>query len=255
MEEIIKRVFNEKLNDGTIEKIIGEKIEEMISSILKDQMSWSGGVKKALEERLKPIMLESVANCDLSQTAAIVTDLLNTAVKTSPVHLIKDTYNGVKTLFSANENAKDISFGKTVKLKEIFEVYTKMIEENNYDESDLAKKDIELHDDYDEGGKYAYIEAVMEVETITEKTYFDGYKTKYQVTLSNNYEDKEITFEITDSYDSSLRLNIDTGNMLLAELRHLPPIFLYLIQLKNNWCKIVIDTESEMDEVQIKVDC
>ena len=253
MENLIKKVFNEKLNDGTIEKIVSEKIEEMISSILRDQMSWSGEVKKRLEERLKPIMLEAVANCDLSQTAAVVTDLLNSAVKTSPVHLIKDTYDGIKTLFYTNEEAKDISFGKTVKLSEIFEVYTKFLTYKSYDESDLEKKDIDVHDNYDEGGKYAYIGASMEVERITEENYWGRGKTKYQVTLSNEYEDKDIVFEITESYDETLRINIDTGNMLLAELRHLPKIFLYLIQLKNNWCKIQIDTESEMDEVEVEV--
>ena len=256
MEELIKKVFNEKLNDGTIEKIVSEKIEGMISSILQDQMSWDGQVKKQLEERLKPIMLEAVANCDLSQTASIVTDLLNQAVKTSPVHLIKDTYDGIKTLFTNNEEAQNITFGKTVKLTEIFKTYTKMIENDSYCESDFKKKDLEIHDDYDDGGKFGYIDVIMEVETILKKNYWDSYDTKYQVTLSNNYdnEEKEVVFEITKSYDSTLRINIDTGNMLLAELKHLPPILLYLIQLKNNWCNIEIDTESEMDEVEVKVD-
>ena len=254
MESLIKKVFNEKLNDGTIEKIVSEKIEEMISSILKDQMSWSGQVKKALEERLKPIMLEAVANCDLSQTAAIVTDLLNSAVKTSPVHLIKDTYDGIKTLFATNEEAKDISFGKTVKLSEIFKVYTKSLTYKTYYDSDLEKKDIAVNDNYDEGGKYAYIDASMEVERIIKENYWSSKKTKYQVTLHNNYEDKDIVFNISESYDETLRIDIDTNNMLLAELRHLPQIFLYLIQLKSNWCNIQIDTESEVDEVEVAVE-
>lgn len=254
MEDLIKKVFNEKLNDGTIEKIVSNKIEEMISSILQDQMNWSGQVKKALEERLKPIMLEAVANCDLSQTAAIVTDLLNSAVKTSPVHLIKDTYDGIKTLFATDKEAQNISFGKMVKLSEIFEVYTKFLTYHSYDESDLEKKGIEVNDNYDNGGKYAYIGASMEVENISEKTYWGGYKPKYQVTLHNDFEDNDIVFEITESYNSTLRINIDTGNMLLAELRHLPQIFLYLIQLKSNWCVIKIDTESEVDEVEVEVE-
>lgn len=254
MEDLIKKVFNEKLNDGTIEKIVREKIDEMISSILRDQMSWSGEVKKGLEERLKPIMLESVAKCDLSQTAAVVTDLLNSAVKTSPVHLIKDTYDGIKTLFATEAESKDISFGKTIKLSEIFEVYTKFLTYNSCSEYDLEKKNIEVSEDYDNGGKHAYIDAGMEVERITDDNWWGRSATKYQVTLSNNYEDKDIVFSISESYDKTLRIDIDTGNMLLAELRHLPRIVLYLIQLKNNYCKIEIDTESEAEEVEIEVE-
>lgn len=253
MEDLIKKVFNEKLNDGTIEEIVRKKIDEMISSILQDQMSWSGAVKKGLEERLKPIMLEAVAKCDLSQTAAVVTDLLNSAVKTSPVHLIKDTYDGIKTLFATNEEAQDISFGKKVRLSDIFKFYVKTFAEETYYESDLEDKDIDIHYD-DCSEKYAYIGAVMEVEETTRENYWGRSKTEYRITLSNNYNDKDIVFSVKDSYDGTLRIDIDTGNMLLAELRHIPSIFLYLIQLKNCWCDIHIDTENEMEEVEVKVE-
>lgn len=254
MENLIKEVFNKKLNDGTIEKIVSEKIDEMIRSILRDQMDWSGEVKKSLEARLKPIMLQAVSKCDLSQTAAVVTDLLNKAVKTSPVHLIKDTYDGIKTLFATDEETQDISFGKKVKLSDIFQFYTKTLSYPTYEKSDLEKKDIEVNYDYDDGKEYAYIGATMEVEDISKENYWGKYKTKYQVTLSNNFDDKDCVFEISQSYDDTFRINIDTGNMLLAELRHLPKIILYLIQLESNWCEIQIDTESELDEVQVEVD-
>ena len=253
MEELIQRVFNEKLNDGTIEKIVREKIDEMISSILREQMSWQGSVKKELEERLKPIMLNAVANCDLSKTAAVVTDLLNSAVKTSPIHLINDTYDGIQKLFSVNKELKDIRIGKKVKLSDIFAVYVKSLSNEIYYKSDLENKGIDIFDDYDGEGEYAYIGAAMEVERTYIDDYFGRRKEKIQITLSNNYTEKDIVFDIKESYDGDLRIDINTEGMLLAELRHLPETFLYLIQLKSYWCEIEIDTEGEWEEeIQIK---
>ena len=252
MEELIKKVFNEKLNDGTIEEIVKKKIDEMISSILQEQMNWNGAVKKGLEERLKPIMLKAVADCDLSKTAAIVTDLLNRAVKTSPIHLINDTYDGIKTLFSVNEELKDIRIDQKVKLSDIFAFYVKSLSNETYYKSDLEDKSIDIFDDYDGEGEYAYIGAAMEVERTYIDDYFGRRKEKIQVTLSNNYTEKDIVFDIKESYDGDLRIDINTEGMLLAELRHLPETFLYLIQLKSYWCEIEIDTEGESDE-EIKV--
>ena len=187
----------------------------MKRTILRDQMDWSGEVKKSLEQRLKPIMLQAVSMCDLSQTAAIVTDLLNNAVKTSPVHLIKDTYDGIKTLFATDEEAQSINFGKKVKLSDIFQFYTKAISLSTYSKSDLEGKDIEICYDYDNGTEYAYIGATMEVEDISKENYWGKYRTKYQVTLSNNFDDKDCVFEISQSYDDTLRINIDTDNMTI----------------------------------------
>ena len=246
MEELFKKVFNQKLQDGSIEKIVSDQIDSMIKDILKDSMSWSGTVRKTLEERLKPIMLDSVANCDLSQTAAMVTDLLNNAVKTSPLNLIQDTYKGISTLFNANSLGQDISFGKVVSLTDIFKVYIGMIENTTYSDYELENKDIQVHQDE---GKYAYIEAQMSIDPVMRS----NGKDRYEITLHNNFDKEDIVFEISESYDKTLRINLDTDNMLLAELRHLSPMYLYLLQLKSMWCDIRMNTSEEYDEIRVEV--
>ncbi len=60
MKELIEKVFEEKLNNGTIEQIVGKHIENMVSEIMKDSMSWNGQVKKALAEKMNPLMLKAV---------------------------------------------------------------------------------------------------------------------------------------------------------------------------------------------------
>lgn len=52
MKDLIAKVFNEKLEDGTIEKIIGKHIEDMVSDILNDQMKWNGEAKKLSKREL-----------------------------------------------------------------------------------------------------------------------------------------------------------------------------------------------------------
>lgn len=254
MEKLIQKVFEEKLSNGTIEKIISKHIDDMVSDILRDQMGWSGDVKKALAERVKPIALAAVNECDLSKTAAVVTELLNNALRESPVHLINDTLNGIKCLYSQNDALNGIKFGQTVKLSDIFKEFCGLIKSRAYDEDDLEKKDIECYYDDEGVGKIAWITAEMIVEETTVETYYGYKRANYTVELrsSLNGEEQGLTFKICESYDKSLRLEIETGGLLLAELSHIDPFIMYLITLKNNWCNIQIDTQSETKDIEVR---
>lgn len=256
MKDLITRVFNEKLEDGTIEKIVGKHIEDMVSDILKDQMGWNGEVKKALAERVKPIALAAVDKCDLSKTAAVVAELLNNALRETPVHLLKETFDGIKGLYSQNDMLQKIRFGQTVKLSDIFKEYCALVENKGYDEDELQKKGIECLDDYEGEGKSAFISAELIVEETTKETYYGFSRRKYTVEMriSLNGEEEGLTFCVSEAYDKSFRIEIETGGLLLAELSSLDPFIMYLIALKNNFCKIEIDTESEQKDLEVKVE-
>lgn len=256
MKDLIAKVFNEKLNNGTIENIIGKHIEDMVASILKDQMGYGGEIKKALAEKVKPVALAAVDNCDLSKTAAVVTELLNNALRGTPVHLLQGTLDGIRDLYSQNDTLSKIKFGQMVKLSDIFKEFYSFIENRSYYEDDLKKKDIDTEFDDEGEGKHAWIVAEMTVEDTTEETYYGCKRQQYKVELrsSLNGENEGLTFKICESYDNSLRLEIETGGLLLAELSHIDPFIMYLITLKNNWCKIQIDTESESKDIQIDVE-
>lgn len=256
MKDLIAKVFNEKLEDGTIEKIIGKHIEDMVSDILNDQMKWNGETKKALEERIKPICLAAVSECDLSKTAAVVTELLNNALRGTPIHLLNDTLNGIKSLYSQNENIRGLKFGQTIKLSDIFKKYCEFIKGKTFDEDDLDEKGIESFDNDEQEGKYAYIGVEMTVEETETETYYGYKRSKFKVEMRSelNGEEEGLTFYVSESYDRTLRLEVETGGMLLAELSRIDPFIMYLIAVRNNYCNIQIDTGSEHEDVEVEVE-
>lgn len=256
MKDLIARVFNEKLEDGTIEKIIGKHIEDMVSSILNEQMGWGGEIKKALAEKVKPVALAAVDECDLSKTVAVVAELLNNALRGTPIHLLNDTLNGIKSIYSQDENIRGLRFGQTVKLSDIFKKYCEFIKGKTFDEDDLDKKGIESFDYDEEEGKYAYVGVEMTVEETETETYYGYKRSKYTVEMRSelNGENEGFTFSVCEAYNREFRLEIETGGMLLAELSHIDPFIMYLITVRNNYCKIQIDTESEHEDVKVEVE-
>ena len=255
MKDLIEKVFEEKMKDGSFEKIISAKIEEMISSLLREMMSWDGCVKKSFEEKLKPIMLQAVSKCDLTETAAIVTEILNNSVKQTPVHLMERSFNGLKSLFSQNETVQNIKFGQKVKLSDIFKEYCELIQKGApYDQDDLEERGVDvLYDD----GRYACVTAEMSVERKYRETYYGSRREEYEIMVhsSLNKEDEELLFKIAESYDKTLRIEYDTGHIVLAELGGLDPFVMYLIILKSNYCNIEIDTSEELKELYVEVNC
>lgn len=256
MKDLIAKVFNDKLEDGTIEKIIGKKIEEMVTEILNDQMKWNGEAKKALEEKIKPMCLAAVNKCDLSKTTAVITELLNSALRGTPIHLLNDTLNGIKSLFSFDDDIRALKFGQTVKLSDIFKKYCEFIKDKTFDEDDLDKKGIECYDHDEEEGKYAYIGVEMTAEEEESETYYGYKRSQYKVEMRSelNGEEEGFTFKVCEAYDKEFRLEVETGGMLLAELSHIDPFIMYLITIRNNFCKIIIDTASEHEDVEVEVE-
>lgn len=53
MKDLINKVIEAKMQDGTIEKIVADKIDDMVKDICEKQMRW-GDAKKAMEEKLAP---------------------------------------------------------------------------------------------------------------------------------------------------------------------------------------------------------
>ncbi|HRF69878.1 MAG TPA: hypothetical protein PKV66_00445 [Candidatus Pelethenecus sp.] len=253
MKELIEKVFEEKLNDGTIEQIVGKHIENMVSDIMRDSMSWNGQVKQALSEKLNPLMLKAVSECDLSKSVILITELLNNSFKNSPIQLLQNTMDGIKKLYCLDDKLKNIKLGQIVKLSEIYNYYCDLIEKETFDKSDLEDKDIEV---YIDDSVYAYIDIYMAVDDTTKEREWGYSRKTYSVELTSSLdgENHGIVFEIAEGYGDELHINIDTNDYILAEFPSLNPFVFYLLMLKNYYCNIVIDTDGKEDQVVVQVE-
>lgn len=248
MKDLINKVFDEKMQDGTIEKIVSEKIDEMVRKICSDQMGYSGAAKKAMEEKLNPLILQAVERCDLGDMVTKITMLLNASLKDSEVEHYHNVIESAQNLFGANDSIKALREKRVVKLSEIFREYQNYLK-HIYDRDEFDSSDI----DYDDDGPYASVECAMTVAPEND-TYWrkPGYEVELSTTKSDDKKSGDIRFKLKWSYDNTqLHLYADFRSLSLADLRYCPPFIIYLAAIEREWISVEVDTEEEDDIVYI----
>lgn len=252
MKDLINKVFEEKMHDGTIEKIVADKIDEMVKSICERQMKWDGAARKAMEEKLAPVILQAVEASDLSSMVTKITMLLNAGLASSELERYHDALAPVKEVFDVNDKLRALKNKKGVKLSEIFEEYKKYLD-YIYDRDDFDGDDIE-----DDGESVtAAIECSIRVAQ-KEAGYYSWRKPGYEVELSTDKSDDrksgDIRFKLEYDYTGEqTHLCGDFRSLTLADLRHCPEFILYLAYIEREGLAVEIDVEDEDDVVYI--DC
>lgn len=254
MKELINKVFEEKMQDGTIEKIVAAKIDELITDICRSQMRYDGPARKAMEEKISPLILQAIERSDMSNMVTKITMLINAGMKGSDLEQYHDTLDAVRGLFGANDHVKALREKKVVKLSEIFEEYKKYLQ-YIYDRDDFDADYIT-----DDGETVtAPIECAMEVAA--EENRWTWRKPGYEVELSTDKSDDQkhnksgdIRFKLNWNYDNTkLYLYADLGSLSLSDLRNCPPFILYLATIEREYVPVEVDIENDDDVVYI--DC
>lgn len=254
MKDLINKIFEEKMQDGTIEKIVSEKIYKMIGEICDSQMRWDGAAKKAMEAKISPLILQAVERSDLDDMVTKITMLINAAMKGSALEQYHDTLASVQGLFGINEHVKAIREKKVVRLSEIFKEYKEYLKDL-YDRDDFDGDDIT-----DDGEDVtASIECCMAVEP--EENRYMWRKPGYEVEFSTDKSDDQkynksgdIRFKLNWNYNNTeLHLYADLGSLSLSDLRNCPRFILYLAAIEREYVAVEVDIENDDDVVYI--DC
>ena len=249
MKDLINKVFEEKMQDGTIEKIIADKINEMVIRVCESQMGYNGDAKKAMEARIAPLFIQAVETCDLGKMVEKITAILNASLRDSDLDEYSRVCDGAKELFNGSTALNTIRQKRVMKLSEIFEEYKKHLE-YVFDKDDFDEDEIEYGDE-----RQAVINCTMSVELDESELY---RKRGYVVTLSTDKSSDEKTGDVRfrlrwDYCGTELYLKADLRDLSLSELRHCPPFILYLSCIEREWIRVEID--KEYDEDAVYIDC
>lgn len=251
MKDIINRVYEKKLTDGTIEKIVSEHFDKMIADICKDQMSWNGEAKKAAEERLKPIMLKAIESSDLSDLVIKITTAINAGIKGSSLEGFERLTSGVRNLFGSNRLIEKYAKRKSIKVSEIFEEYCEFIA-NAYNDYDFEDSEVS----YDEG-KCAYVDCSMSVEDDTKDYFFrkNGYIVELTNEKSSDEKSTDIKFKLSWNYDNTqLHIESDFRSLSISDLKYMPPFILFLSWLEGEYIKIELDEREDSESAIVKLE-
>lgn len=121
-DEDIKKIADEIMSDGTVEKILREKLEKGFSEAIDSAFRW-GELKNAIEKRIKEILVPYIESYDMSdyitKLDTVLTDIVNQTSLQDNAAILKNFQNLMI------EPEKEF-----VTLAEIFEKYKSYVADN-----------------------------------------------------------------------------------------------------------------------------
>lgn len=240
LEENISGIIAKKLEDGTIEKVVEEKLTAAIDSAIGDIFRWGDG-EKAIKEKLKEVMVPVIEKHCFNDYAlkldAVLTSIINQTSLVDNKHILES----FKELMQEPQT-------DTIKLSEIFEKYQKYVSKNV--DTDGLEANCEDGEPY-----YDYVEANMSTE-FEEERYFRSSFDHATITFTCDHDEKEemaYTLKLFKDKDkdkwtmSGSRFNqaID-----LNSLRYMSDFEIFLIRLNRGFVKIEMDVENDSQEVE-----
>lgn len=233
--ECIADEVNKQFNSGMVEKLIAEKLENGIAKALEDSLGYCGAGKKAIDEKIKEVMVPAIEKHDFNEYLIKIDTVLTEIVNNTCLADNKKIMDNFKELLK-EPNVKEIEVSK------LFEAYCKHVKEN------VSTSNLEaLHEDGEP--YYEHVTARMEVE------YIQGYLKR------STYDDCYLKFSCDEDDDLDVQIKLykqtdkDTWTILKAlgdieinSLRNLSKFEILLSRLDRSYTKIIIDSEELEDD-------
>lgn len=234
-EKKIMSVLEEKLNDGTVDKIIEEKLKKGISEALDNVFGYRGEAKEAIESKIKEVMVPVIERHDFNQYMVKLDSLLTEIVNSTNLADNKRILENFQSLLKEPEY-------KEIELSKVFEQYCEHVAKN-VDTSNLEA-------DCDDGEPYyENVTARMEVEHEDRswfKSTFDNCTVKFICE-----EDKNLNCQIKlYKYSNKDNWSILRGDNAIDinSLRNISDFEIFLSVLKRGFVNIILDTENEEND-------
>ena len=255
MENLIKKVFNDKMSDGSFESIISKKLEEMISSICYDLTDRSSDLRKHAQARLEPIMLQAFEQSNFEKMTLKLAAIINEGLKETALDRYSRLINDLHHLFGGNTCVSTLKDVKSIPLSTLFKKY------QDYVRHELSSADHYFDDDafyVDEFGKKSMeFDCYCTVNEENRRYYYTkpGYEIEFACETGCEDLSVDVRFRLYWNYNNTeLHISSDFREMRLADLRHAPDFILYLWAIENQYIKIEIDGYELKETVDVEFD-
>lgn len=236
-DEDIKRITDEILSDGTVDKIIREKLTKGIESAISNSFSY-GKLEKAVKERVEQVLVPFIDGYDMSayivKLDTILTEIVNKSVLVDNKKLLEN--------FQFLMEEPDVT---EIKLTDLFREYKKFVAKN----MDTSGRKVEWEDDVN----YEAMNVYFEFEEEEERSWSSFKYATIDFTV-----DEE---EQQDELNRTIRLSMWTGdrktgweirtntNPDLFSLRNMDEFDLFIAKLQRADVRIIADRLGDEDYV------
>ena len=231
-EKKISEVVSSKLNDGTVERLIEQKLEEVIKKSLDDVFGYCGDGKKLFDKKLNETIVPVIERHDFNQYLVKLDEVLTSIINQTSIADNKRILDSFKECLTEPQQ-------KEIKLSEIFEKYRQHVADN------VSTDDLEACCD-DGEPYYEYVTANMEVEHEDKGWFVSKYDDCYVRFTCE--EDKDLNCQIklykgTDEKEWKILKGIN--GIEINSLRNLSSFEVFLSVIQRSYTKIILDTENE----------
>lgn len=237
-DEDIKRITDEIMQDGTIEKILREKIEKGFLEAVNSAFRW-GELKDAIEKRVKEILVPYIESYDMSsyiiKLDTILTDIVN---QTSLQDNAKILENFQKLMIEPG-----VEF---VTLEDVFGEYKKYVSKN----METSGRDVV----WDEEPYYEPIEVTAEIVEEDERPWSDFKHAVLELAVAEEDQQEDLNFSIGLSrweiaYEKKgYSINYDVAPSIRG-MRWLDDFEIYILRLARAGVRLLDDTQYDDDSV------
>lgn len=263
LNDLVNKVIDDKLASGEIYDVIAKKVDNVIETAISDIFSSyrDTSLSKLLKEELEPILGAAIKNANLSKNISLLTTLIDKLCDDREMLSISRPSHVFDDLLGKNEKLP-----KIIKLSEIFEKYTKWLE-NELESLSFDKDNL----DFDDG--YAYVEFDIELDSLNDDEderrehtwYSDSNRHGYILTctpvneddlLYSNDMEHNIIFYLRKSYSdkSKYNLEVDLGTATINDLINMPAFVYYLYRISREYVLIELDKGYFSDTLSVSVD-
>ena len=240
LEEKMSEIISKKLEDGTIEKIVEEKLTSALESAVSDIFRWGDG-EKAIKEKLKEVMIPVIERHSFNDYTlkldSVLTNIINQTSLVDNKHILE----------SFRELMIEPEY-KEIKLSIIFNEYKKYVAENV--DTDGLEANCEDGEPY-----YDYVEVSVDVEK-DDNRYFKSSYDDAKIIFACEHDEKEelkYTLQVYKNKDakqwSILKIGIDE-TIDINSLKNLSTFEILLLRLSRAFVKIEMDIDYDSDEIE-----
>lgn len=237
-DEDIKKIADEIMQDGTIEKILREKIEKGFLEAVDSAFKW-GELKDAIEKRVKEILVPYIESYDMSsyivKLDTVLTDIVN---QTSLQDNAKILENFQKLMLEPG-----VEF---VTLEDIFGEYKKYVSKN----METSGRDVV----WDEGPYYEPMEVTAEIVEEDKRPWSDFKHAVLELAVAEEDQQEDLNFSIGLSRWESVyekkgySIDYDVAPSIRG-MRQLDDFEIYILRLARAGVRILDDKKYDDDSV------
>lgn len=235
-DEDVKKIIDKILQDGTVEKIIQEKITKGFASEIESSFCY-GKLRDAVRKRIDEVLVPFIENYNMDEYIIKLDTVLSEIVNATALVENKKILENFKNLMIEPEK-------KTITVSELFEQYKLYVAK----EMDTDGRDVQIEDI----AYYEPMEVSFEFKKEEERSWscFDRAVLEFGVTEEEQQENLNRTIRLDHYKNGTEGWNIITEiNPEIMSLRYLDDFDILLIRLSKGMVKLIIDEESDWDNV------